>query len=113
MHDADRQSGVSSHRSTDFGMHGAAKMSRLELGSDLRGHPFMTSTRRRRGGQAQVDACGRGEVGSSPMWTSTPKIKKSPLMSSCLLLMQRSWCLFYQNFVFRRNKKLKIFCDMN
>src|SRR6218665_2508348 len=26
------------------------------------------------GGQAQVDACGRGR-GSSPMWTSTQKIK--------------------------------------
>ena len=28
---------------------------------DLGGHPFMTSTRRGGGGQAQVDACGRGE----------------------------------------------------
>ena len=27
------------------------------------------------GGQAQVDACGRGEGGSSPMCTSTQKIK--------------------------------------
>src|SRR6218665_3426323 len=25
------------------------------------GHPFLTSTRREEGGQAQVDACGRGE----------------------------------------------------
>src|SRR6218665_3860406 len=30
----------------------------------------------------------------------------SPLTSSCLLLMQRSWCIFYQNFVFGRNKLL-------
>ena len=38
---------------------------------------------------------------SSPMWTSTQKIKiKSPLTSYCLLLMQRSWRRFYQNFVF-------------
>src|SRR6218665_3795522 len=37
----------------------------------LRGHPFMTSTRRGRGGQTQVDGGG----GSSPMWTSTQKIK--------------------------------------
>jgi len=27
------------------------------------------------GGQAQADACGRGWEGSSPMWTSTQKIK--------------------------------------
>src|SRR6218665_3222306 len=40
---------------------------------NVKGHPFMTSTRRGRG-QAQVDACGRGE-GSSPMWTSTQKLK--------------------------------------
>ena len=50
----------------------------------LRGHPFMTSTWRG-GGQAQVD----GE-GVCTMWTSTQKIY-SPLMSSGLLLMQRSW----------------------
>src|SRR6218665_3250967 len=42
---------------------------------------------------------------SSSMWTSTQKIKiKSPLMSYCLLLMQRSWCLFYPNFVFGQKK---------
>ena len=27
---------------------------------ETEGHPFMTSTRRGEGGQAQVDACGRG-----------------------------------------------------
>ena len=32
----------------------------------LRGHPFMTSTRRGERGQAQVDACGRGERGVQP-----------------------------------------------
>src|SRR6218665_1537169 len=31
----------------------------------------------------------------------------------CLLLMQRSWCIFYQNFVFGRNKKWKFFGDIN
>jgi len=31
----------------------------------LRGHPFMTSTRRGRGGQAQVDACGQGGGGQA------------------------------------------------
>src|SRR6218665_1801346 len=40
-----------------------------------RGHPFMTSTQRGGGGQAQLDACGRGEGRSRPMWTSTQKIK--------------------------------------
>src|SRR6218665_1579521 len=70
----------------------------------LRGHPFMTSARRGRRGQAQVYACGRGR-GSSPMWTSTQKIKiPSPLTSYCLLLMQRNWRLFYQNFVFGQKK---------
>ena len=29
--------------------------------STIRGHPFMTSTRRGGGGEAQVDACGRGK----------------------------------------------------
>ena len=37
------------------------------------GHPFMTSTRRRGGGQAQVDACERGE-GVQLMWKFTQKI---------------------------------------
>jgi len=39
----------------------------------VRGHPFMTTTRRGEG-QAQVDACGRGR-GVSAMWTSTQKIR--------------------------------------
>ena len=41
---------------------------------DIRGHPFMTSTRRGRG-SGSGEPCGRGERGSSPMWTSTQKIK--------------------------------------
>jgi len=32
----------------------------------LRGPPFMTSTRREERGQAQVDACGRGKIGTKP-----------------------------------------------
>jgi len=52
--------------------------------------------------------------GLSPMWTSIQKIKiKSPLTSSCLLLLQRSWHIFYQNFVFGLNKKWKFFSDIN
>ena len=47
-----------------------------------------------------------GGRGSSPMRTSTQKIKNR--VHCCLLLMQRNWCLFFQNFVFRRNKKWKI-----
>src|SRR6218665_821185 len=47
------------------------------------------------GSQAQVDACGWGR-GSSPMWTSTQKIKiRSPLTSYCRLLMQRTWRIFF------------------
>jgi len=50
------------------------------------GHPLMTSTRSGMG-QAQVDACGRGE-GVCPMWTSTQKINirvhwRHPLFFSC------------------------------
>src|SRR6218665_3807198 len=41
----------------------------------LRDHPFMTSTRRGDGGQALVDACGRGEMGVSSMLMSTQKIR--------------------------------------
>jgi len=47
----------------------------------IRGHPFMTSTRRESdhgGGQAQVGCMWTdvdGGEGSSPMWTSTQKIK--------------------------------------
>src|SRR6218665_270366 len=48
-----------------------------------------------------------GGGGPSPTWTSTQKIKiKSPLTSYCLLLMQRSWRLFYQNFVFGEKKSV-------
>src|SRR6218665_487375 len=81
----------------------------------LRCYPFMRSTRR--GDQAQVDACGRGKRGSSPMWTCTRKIKiRVRLTSSCLLLMQRSLCLFYQKHFYsveRQNKTWKFFCDIN
>src|SRR6218665_1423422 len=48
----------------------------------IRSHPFMTSTRRRGGGgQAQVDACGRGGGGESPMWAFTQKIQVLRLRS--------------------------------
>ena len=77
--------------------------------SNVRGHPFMTSTRRGSGSGGRMWTGGRG---SSPMWTSTQKIKISPLTSYCLLLMQTSWRLFYQNFVFGQ-KKWKFFCDIN
>jgi len=32
----------------------------------IRGHPFMTSTRKGEEGQAQADACGRGKAGPAP-----------------------------------------------
>ena len=86
-------------------VHGKIRHGGRVLPICLRGHPFMTSTRR--GDRLRWTHVDGG--GSNPMWTFTQKIKNSTLMSSCLLLMQRSWCLFYQNFIFRRNKKWKIF----
>jgi len=57
-----------------------------------------------------------GGRGSSPMWTSTQKIKHTyrvhwchPVFFSC----KEVSVFFYQNFVFRRNKKWNIFCDIN
>src|SRR6218665_374670 len=45
------------------------------------------------GGQAQVDACGRGEGAPSPCGRPQ-KIKIRVILTSyCLLLMQRSWRL--------------------
>ena len=75
--------------------------------TNIRGHPIMTSTRRGRG-QAQVD----GE-GSSPMWTSAQKINirdhwRHPAFFSC-----KEIGVFYQNFVFGRNKKWKFFGNIN
>ena len=46
-----------------------------EVGDVVRGHPFMTSTRRGEGGQAQVDACGRGVGGPSPCGRPHRKLK--------------------------------------
>ena len=65
-------------------------------------------------GHAQVDACGRGR-GSSPMWTSTQKIKirihwRHPVFFSC---KEFAWRLFNPNFVFGRNNKWKFFGDIN
>src|SRR6218665_1791975 len=41
----------------------------------LGGHPFMTSTRRGEGVRLRWTSAGGGGRGSSPMWTSTQKIK--------------------------------------
>src|SRR6218665_1211550 len=62
----------------------------------LRGHPFMTSTRGRVSGSGGPMWTG----GSSPMWTSTQKIKirvhsRYPVL---IILMQRSWRLFLPEF---------------
>src|SRR6218665_1328181 len=45
----------SCHISSDINVQHAS------LTKELRGHPFMTSTRRGGGGRAQVDACGQGK----------------------------------------------------
>ena len=55
--------------------------------------------------QAQVDACGRGR-GISVMWTSTQKFRahwRHPVFFSC-----KEVGIFYQNFVFGRNKIYKL-----
>jgi len=52
-----------------------------------------------RGCQALADTWGWGV---SSVWTSTQK-NYSPLTSSCLLLVQKSWNFLDQNFVFWRN----------
>src|SRR6218665_2316068 len=65
----------------------------------------MTSTRRGRG-QAQVDACGRGR-GQALCGRPHRKVELSPLMSSCLLLMQL-------NFSFSSRRSLyKLFQESN
>src|SRR6218665_1895654 len=61
----------------------------------IRGHPFMTSTRR------------RGVTGSGGCMRIGPT--KCPLSSTCLPLMQRSYRFLDQNFVFGWNKNWK-FC---
>src|SRR6218665_2593560 len=74
----------------------------------VRGHPFMTSTRRGeevRLRWTHVD----GGRGSSPMWTSTQKIKirvhrRHTVFFSC----KEVGVFFYQNFVFGQ-KKVEIF----
>src|SRR6218665_3553808 len=72
------------------------------------GQPFMTSTLRGRGQAQAVDACGRGG-GPAPSGRPHRKLKlESTDVIYCLLLMQRSWRLFYQNFVFGQ-KKVEIF----
>ena len=79
--------------------------------SQLRGHPFMTSTRRGMGlgTQAQVDACGRGEGGPAPCGRPHRKLKLESthvvtVFSSC----KEVGIFFYQNFVFGQ-KKVEIF----
>ena len=49
-------------------------LARATVVHSIRGHPFMTSTRRGRG-QAQVDACGRGGGGPAPCGRPHRKLK--------------------------------------
>ena len=46
----------------------------------LRGHPFMTSTRRGEEDQAQVDACGRGERSPAPCGRPQRKLKSTDVI---------------------------------
>ena len=75
----------------------------------IRGHPFMTSTRR--GVRLRWTHVDGGE-GSSPMWTSTQKIK-----------IRVHWChtvfsckevgVFFARISSLDRKKWKFFCDIN
>src|SRR6218665_1452717 len=78
----------------------------------IRDHLFMTSTRR---GAVSGGRMWTGDGGQAPCGRPHRKLKleSTTLTSSCLLLMQRSWCAFYQNFVIGRNKKWKFFVDIN
>ena|SRR6218665_3544186 len=63
------------------------------------------------GGQAQVDACGRGS-GSSPMWTSTKKFK---LESTDVILYSShaKKLVFFNRISSLNRKKWTFFCDIN
>ena len=67
----------------------------------------MTYTRRGGGGQAHVDACGRGEGGPAPCGRPHRKLK---LESTDVILSSHAKKLasFYQNFVFGQ-KQVEIF----
>src|SRR6218665_3805299 len=67
-----------------------------------RGHPFMTSTRSGEG----VRLRWTGGGGSSPMWTSTQKIKiRVHRRHSVFFSCKEVGVFFYPNFVFGRNNK--------
>src|SRR6218665_1386094 len=66
----------------------------------IRGHPFMTSTRRGEGGQAQMDACHRKlKLESTDVILSSSHAKK---LAS-----------FLPEFRLWTEKKCKFFCDIN
>src|SRR6218665_3580431 len=70
----------------------------------VRGHPFMTSTRRGARGSGSGGRMWTGGRRSSPMWTSTQKIK---LKSTDVILSSshaKKLASFYQNFVFGQKK---------
>src|SRR6218665_64559 len=64
------------------------------------------------GGQAQVDACGRGR-GSSPMWTSTQKIKIRAHRRHTVFFSCKEVGVFFARISSLDRKKWKFFCDIN
>src|SRR6218665_613631 len=88
------------------------KQSNVCYVSLLRSHPFMTSTRRGKGGQAQVDTCGRGR-GQAPCGRTHRKLKLESadviLSSSCA----KKLASFLPEFLLWTEKNWKFFWDIN
>ena len=79
-----------------------------------RGHPFMTSTRRGRGDKLRWTHVDGGGVGSSPMWTSTQKIKiRVHLRHTVFFSCKEVGVFFLPEFRLWTEKKVEIFCDIN
>src|SRR6218665_3950991 len=63
-------------------------------------------------GQAQVDACGRGE-GSSPMCTSTQKIKIRAHSRHIVFFSCKEVGVFFTRISSLHRKRWNFFCDIN
>src|SRR6218665_2766817 len=76
----------------------------------LRGHPFMTSTRRGEGVRLRWTHVDGGR-GSSPMWTSTQKIKIRVHRRHTVFFSCKVCDVFLPEFRLWTEKKWKFFCD--
>src|SRR6218665_574805 len=83
-----------------------------EIFSTVRGHPFMTSTRRGEGVRLRWTHVDGGR-GSSPMWTSTQKIKIRVHLRHTVFLSCKEVGVFFNRISSLDRKKWKFFCDIN